>query len=260
MRKIDKIKFIILSGFTMLVLFFAGCVDTGVNNIPQSLDLRSEINIVNLTVGSGTATVKVYGSIADPDALSQDSLASKYDVSKTQINTAIAFGNETGYKNLPAGSKMIIVNYSGIAKIDTFKLVANTNYKLRMFLFGNSSGRSLVKSTERYLWQKPGSSEGASLFPANKGFVKIVDASPDADDIVSVDIMSSDTVTVALGLSFKDIGSYIELKSGTNYTFTLLSSSGTLSTFTLSPSSKGRYTAIMYDAAATLKSKVFTDD
>ena len=54
MRKAYKTKLlIVISIFT--VVFVAGCVDTSVQPIPNSINYSSQIKVVNLVSGAGTA-------------------------------------------------------------------------------------------------------------------------------------------------------------------------------------------------------------
>ncbi len=264
MRKADRIKLSVIVGVSLLA-FVVGCVDTAVQPIPTSIDYRSQISVVNLTVGTGTAAVSVYGAKAG--VVNGDSLVNNIDYSSALLSGSLTLGAiapTAAYQDVPAGSKAIVVSYTSAAK-DTFKLTTDTDYKMRLFIIGDNSagGRSVVKSTERYIFQTPGSSSGAKLFPDGYGWVRFFNGSPDVGTVGDVVVKGGKldtTFSVSAGFG-KGSASYLKLASGTAYSFTVRSSAkDTLTTFSQTPASKGRYTAIIYDAKASLKNKVLTDD
>lgn len=262
MRKADRIKLSVIVGVSLLA-FIVGCVDTSVQPIPKSIDYRSQISVVNLTVGTGTATVNVYG--AKPSVAGDGSLADNIDYSSAILTGSLTLGSvaPATYQDVPAGAKAIIVTYTSAAK-DTFKLTTDTDYKMRLFIVGDNSagGRTLVKSAERTIFQAPGSSGGASLFPDGYGWVKFFNGSPDVGTVGDVVVKGGklDT-TFAFNAGFAKGSDYLKLASGTAYTFTVRSDAkDTLTTFSQTPASKGRYTTVIYDVKASLKNKVLTDD
>ncbi len=265
MRKADRIKLSVIVGVSLLA-FIVGCVDTSVQPIPTSVNYRSQISVVDLTVGTGTATLNVYGGVPDPDSLKKNILSIKYDLSTSLLNGSLTLGAvapTTSYQDVPAGAKLIVVSYSSAAT-DNFKLTTDTDYKMRLFIIGDNTagGRTLVKSTERYIFQAPGTSSGDPLFPAGYGWVKFFNGSPDVGTVGDVVVKGGkiDT-TFAFSGDFGKGSGYLKLPSGTAYSFTVRSDKqDTLATFSQTPASQHRYTTVIYDAKASLKTKVLTDD
>ena len=196
MRKADKIKLSIIVGVSLLA-FIVGCVDTSVQPIPTSIDFYSDINVVNLTVGTGADTVRVYSAKVNQDSLAAGVLLNTIDYMNPVMSGTLALGSalpgSDTYKQLPAGGKAIIVTYQNIGYKDTLRFSSDSQYKMRIFIVGDTSkgGRDYVKATERYIWQTPGSSEGAQLFPSGSGWLKVFNGCPDSS--VSVDVQSAKT-------------------------------------------------------------------
>jgi hypothetical protein len=264
MRKADKIKLSIIVGVSLLA-FVVGCVDTAVNPLPTTINYQSEVSVVNLTAGTGTATINLYGAVVDQDSLARNILATKIDYSSAQINgTGIAAGSTvpaSNYQSIPSGSKAIVVTYSGVAYKDTFNLAADSQYKMRIFIVGDTSagGRSYVKSDERYIWQTPGSTDGASLFPSGSGWLKAFNGSPDGPVSIDVQDAATDSSYATATVDFSSGNNYLKLPSGKNYNL-IVTAGSTVDTVAFTPGSQKRYTVVSYDYAANLKVKVLTDD
>jgi Domain of unknown function (DUF4397) len=266
MRKADKIKLSVIVGVSLLA-FVVGCVDTAVQPIPTSINYQSEVSVVNLTEGTGTATINMYGAIVDQDSLARNILATKIDYSSAQITgTGIAAGSTvpaSSYQTVPSGSKAIVVTYSGIAYKDTFQLSADSQYKMRIFFVGDTSagGRTYVKSDERYTFQTPGSSDGANLFPSGSGWIKIFNGMIAADTVTvkSIEIKGGtlDT-TITTGVKYASNTGYIEIPSG-NYML-YITTTNNADSVAFTAGSMHRYTAVMYNTEANLQLKVLTDD
>ena len=60
MRKLYKPK-LLLTLSVWLVVFIGGCVDIGVQTIPDSVNYSSQINVVNLIAGPEAATITIDG-------------------------------------------------------------------------------------------------------------------------------------------------------------------------------------------------------
>lgn len=263
MRKADKIKLSVIVGVSLLA-FVVGCVDTAVQPIPTSIDYTSDVNIVNLAVGTGVATIKVYKAVVDQNALAQDTLRTKIDYSSAIINGTADLGSTlpaSSYQEIPSGGLAVVASYANsAAAADTFFLSADAQYKARYFIVGDTSsaGRQLIKADERYTWQTPGSTDGAQLFPSNTGGVRVVNGSPDGT--VSIDIQdgSGNSLDKA-DVDFSSAAGYYELPSGKNYNL-IVTAGSTVDTTAITPGSQKRYTAIVYNYAANLQVKVLTDD
>ena len=77
------------------VVFIAGCVDTDVNPIPPSIDYQSQMKVVNLVQGAGTATLTLNG----------------------QSLGTVDFGSETpgsssAFLTIPSGSKTVAASFA----------------------------------------------------------------------------------------------------------------------------------------------------
>lgn len=236
MRIPYKTKLLVAASI-ITVVFIAGCVDTSVNPIPPRIDYSSQLKVVNLVTGVSQTALTLNG---------------------TSLGTA-DFGSEvpgsgSAFLTLGAGSKTLIANFS--SAVDTFKFALDTDYKYRVFLVGATSSSNAVKIAQRYIWQTKDSKEGAKLFPADTGWVAFFNGSPDAVlNSVSISGTSTSLGNLAMGKG----SAYIKLPAG-NYTFDVTYDTDQNVTFDYTVASKGRYTAVIYDAAASIKNTVFIDD
>jgi hypothetical protein len=265
MRKADKIKLSVIVGVSLLA-FVVGCVDTSVQSIPNTVNYNSEVAIVDLTVGTGTATISSYGSVVDQDSLATNVLTTKYDwLNKiTGISGNMTMGStlpaDGSFLTVPSGKKAFVVTYTGIAAADTFQLSMVSNYKERFYLVGDTGQRQLIAGTQRYIWQTPGSTEGATLFPSGSGWLEVFNGSPDGTISVDVQDAATDSSYDAADVAFsRATAGYFQLPSGKNYNL-IVTAGSTVDTVAFAPVSLKRYTAIVYNNAASLQIKVLTDD
>jgi hypothetical protein len=246
MRKADKIKLLYIASVSLLA-FIVGCVDTSVQPLPSSVDYRSEVSIVNLTPGGGTATVQMYTVNQPTTAI---------------INKALAFGSADSYVDVPAGSKTLKVAYQGFTSTSTFQLSTTSNYKMRIFLVGDgtAAGVGYKNAYERYIFQSPSSSDGAGLFPAGTAGIRLFNGSPDAGAVDNV-VVKGGTVdtTVAVSAAFEGGTEYMQFAAGT-YSITFWAGNDSLTTISQTLGAKHRYTVALYNTRASLQSKVLTDD
>jgi hypothetical protein len=222
------------------VVFIAGCVDTSVQSIPSSIDYSSQIKIVNLVSGAGTATLTLNGQ----------------SLGSVDFGSEIP-GPQSTFLTIPSGNKTLNASFA-TASSKNFQFAAATEYKLRIFLVGTAASNDLVTNYQRYIWQTPGSDNGKNLFPADTGQIAFFNGSPDATlNSVTID----DTVTIEFDspLGLGDGASYMKLKAG-NYSFNVLYNDSLHTTFIYDLGAKGRYTAVIYDDAVSIKNTVFVDD
>lgn len=220
------------------VVFIAGCVDTSVQSIPDRIDYSSQIKIVNLVSGAGTATITLNGQ---------------------SIGTA-DFGSEvpgtTGFLTIPSGNKTLNASFA-TAQSKDYLFAAATEYKLRVFLVGTAASNDLVANYQRHIWQTPGSANGNALFPADTGQVTFFNGSPDA--VLNSVTINGDITEFDSPLEMGDGTVYLRVGSGAA-SFDVLYNDSLHVTFNHDLMSKGRYTAVIYDAAASIKNAVFVDD
>lgn len=241
MRIPYKTKLLLAMSICTLI-FIAGCVDTSVQSIPPSIDYSSQVKIVNLVSGAGTATLTLNGqSLGTADFGSE------------------VPGSQSTFLTIPSGNKTLSASFTTAAS-KNFQFAAATDYKIRIFLVGTGASNELVANYQRYIWQTPGSANGSALFPADTGQVAFFNGSPDAA-LNSVTFNGADTTTVEFDspLAMGDGVTYKKLKSG-SYTFDVLYNDSLHVTFNYTLDSKGRYTAVIYDAATSIKNAVFIDD
>ena len=222
------------------VVFIAGCVDTSVSPIPTSVNYQSQLKVVNLVQGAGTATLTLNG----------------------QSLGTVDFGGEipgsgSAFLTIGAGSKTLNASFASAANQE-YKFSLVTDYKYRVFLVGTASSNSAVRVSQRYIWQTKDSENGKALFPEGIGQVAFFNGSPDAV-INSVTMTGPDTVTVTQSLALGKSISYTKLKAGA-YAFDVLYNTNQHLKFDYTLGSKGRYTAVIYDAAASIKNAVLVDD
>jgi len=222
------------------LIFIAGCVDTSVQSIPPSIDYSSQIKIVNLVSGAGTATLTLNGQ-----SLGTANFGSEVP------------GSQSAFLTIPAGNKTLAASFA-TATSKNFQFAAATDYKIRIFLVGTAASNNLVTNYQRYIWQTPGSANEGALFPADTGQVAFFNGSPDAT-LNSVTINGTTTIEFDSPLAMGDGFTYTKLKSG-SAAFDVLYNDSLHVTFNYTLESKGRYTAVIYDAATSIKNAVFIDD
>src|SRR3990172_306440 len=221
------------------VVFITGCVDVSVQPIPNSINYSSQIKVVNLVSGAGTATLTLNG----------------------QSLGSVDFGSEVpgpqlAFLTIPAGSKTLSASFASAASKD-FQFAATTDYKIRIFLVGTAASNDLVSNAQRYIWQTKDSDNGKALFPPDTGQVAFFNGSPDA--VLNSVTINGTTIIFDSPLEMGDGAPYIMLKSG-SYSFNVLYNDSLHTTFDYNLGAKDRYTAVIYDAAASIKNAVFVDD
>ncbi len=227
-----------------LAFFIVGCVDTSVQPIPSSFNFRSEVALVNFAEGVGAADFSM--STANGETISFGTLG---------------FGEaSSAFLDVPAGSKTLKFNS------ESYKFNTEIDKKIRLFVVGTSADRKVVKFTQRYTFQTADDPSNNFLYPENMAGIALANGSSDAV-VTKIHAVSSDVdtmISLPSPLELGDIASYRYLKAGT-YTLEIIaegSAGDTVITSFQTPSlsSKGRYTAAIYDVKASLKNKVFTDD
>lgn len=227
---------LLLAISSISALLIAGCVDTSVNPIPDSIVYYSQMKVVNLVQGAGQATLSLNGE---------------------SLGTA-AFGGEApgDFLQVPSGSKTLAASFAS-APNNTYKFSATTDRKFRVFLVGDAAKNSAVIMTQRYVWQTKDSQEGAALFPDGYGWVAFFNGSPDAVlNSVSID---GEKTTFTGGLAMGQGKGYVKLAAGSHEFVVNYDNNQTL-TFTYNVASKGRYTAVVYNVAASIQDAVLVDD
>ncbi len=232
-------KRLLLTMSIWTVVFITGCVDVSVQPIPNSINYSSQIKVVNLVSGAGTATLTLNG----------------------QSLGSVDFGSEVpgpqlAFLTIPAGSKTLSASFASAASKD-FQFAATTDYKIRIFLVGTAASNDLVTNSQRYIWQTKDSDNGKALFPPDTGQVAFFNGSPDA--VLNSVTINGTTIIFDSPLEMGDGAPYIMLKSG-SYSFNVLYNDSLHTTFDYNLGAKDRYTAVIYDAAASIKNAVFVDD
>lgn len=240
--KIPYKQLMLLVFLSLTTVFIAGCVDTSVNPIPSSIDYSSQMKVVNLATGAGSATLTLNG----------------------QSLGTVNFGGElpgpqAGFLTIPSGSKTLVASFdNGSSK--SFRFSATTEYKFRAFIVGSAAdtvGPSVVIVNQRYIWQTKDSENGQKLFPADTGWVSVFNGSPDIT-INSVAMGTNENeFDTPLGLG--QSSGYIKNSAGTFNVVITYNDTETLS-FSLDLNAKSRYTIALYDVSANLKYAVLVDD
>lgn len=238
MRIPYKTRLLLAIGF-ISALLIAGCVDTSVNPLPDKIEYSSQMKVVNLVSGADQATLTLNGQSLGSAALGSE-----------------VPGSGTDFLTVLSGSKTLISNFSS-ASIDTFKFAAATERKFRVFLVGDVTDNSAVIMTQRYVWQTKDSQEGTALFPDGSGWIAFFNGSPDA--VLNSVTIDGTATTFTGGLAMGKGKGYIKLAAGT-HDFVLYYNNNQTLTFTYNLASKGRYTAVVYDVAASIKNAVLVDD
>ena len=205
-------------------LFMVGTVVTDTFSIASVT--RSHDTITVMTSGPNTA-------IKDQQVLIEG-VAGMTDLNK--VSTVLETPNDSTFTILLTTSQ----NYTGGGRV--IKTLFNTN---------------VARVAQRYIWQTKDSENGAKLFPADTGWVSFFNGSPDA---VLNSVSISGTSTSLGNLAMGEGSAYIKLAAG-NYTFDVTYDTDQHVIFDYTVASKGRYTAVIYDAAgASIKNTVFIDD
>lgn len=240
MPKKSYIRILFLFGMA-LTLTIVSCVDTSVQPIPSTIDYRSEVKVVNFAQGVSSADFTMLNA----------------DGSKIQFG-AIPFGNEdnaSSFVDVPAGSKSLSFNS------EEFKFSADVDKKIRIFVIGPSSERSVVKFTQRYIFQTKDDAAKNGLYRADTAAIAFFNGSVDAviSGIQAVSSTVDTTFEFSPSLEIGDAANYSYLKAG-NFTMNVLSGDSTISVIQVNLEPQKRYTAAVYDTQASLKNKVFIDD
>lgn len=237
MSSYSHYSFLRCGGLLVFILVFslAGCVDTGVQNIPEKTNFTSMLNIVNVAKDEGNAAVTFDG----------------------QSFGTISFGSDMpagSYTQMPAGTRKMIVNFTS-GKKDTILQPLPTDSKARIFILNvDSLTRNYTYLHERYTYEIAGQD--------GKALVRFFHASPDAGDgkiLMSVTGGVQDSVMVSTLVFGKSSPGYFSLTAGSTYNFKLIFGTDTLKV-TPSLSAKKRYTHLVYDVKASLQQKLLTDD
>jgi hypothetical protein len=305
----------------LTVVFIAGCVDTSVNPIPNSVDYSSQLKVVNLvtgvsqqaaltlngtslgtadfgsevpgsgsaflTLGAGAKTFDAAFSNALTDANQgyKFSLTTDYKYRLFMVGTAVTDtfsiasvtrSNDivtvitSGPNTAAQDQQVLIEGVAGMTDLNkvstvletpndstfTILLATSQNYTGGGSVIKTLFNTNVVRVAQRYIWQTKDSENGAKLFPADTGWVAFFNGSPDA---VLNSVSISGTSTSLGDLAMGDEHNYIKLAAG-NYTFDVTYDTDQHVTFDYTVASKGRYTAVIYDAAASIKNTVFIDD
>ncbi len=220
-----KSKFTIcfLIAFLFAYLIFGnGCIDID-NPVVQPVDYRALAKFVNLKDG---ATIKV-------------------NVDGTDKVGSLAFGNETQYFDLPAGSRVFVFSPG-----DTLKRALESEKKYSVFYVGKGSD-SVLFAGERNTFDEP--------FPSGKALVRFLHLSPDLG-----------TARVIVNFEGKDsVFSSVRFKGGTPYLtissfpvkYTVISGTDTLvKAWDSGVTGPGRYSVAVYGLKANLQKKLFKED
>lgn len=237
--KIPYKQLMLLVFLYFTTVFFAGCVDTSVNPIPSSIDYSSQMKVVNLATGAGSANITLDG----------------------QALGSVSFGGEipgsgSGFLTIPSGSRNLVAAFDN-GQSKTIRFSATTDYKFRAFLVGDANDPSLVLVNQRYIWQTKDSENGQKLFPADTAWVSIFNGSPDVT-VNSIEI-GSELTEFETALESGKGSPYIKNAAG-NFTVTITYNDTETLSFDFSFNAKNRYTVALYDAAAQLKYAVLVDD
>lgn len=224
----DKVKFLLIvcSG---LIFFMTGCVDTSVQTIPDKIVYHSQVQFTNLVTGAGTATLKLNNqSIGD-----------------------VGFGEQSNNLTVQAGSKTLAVTYANGPE-GQYLFSADTDYKYRIFLVGTASDNSLIKNTQRYIFQTPN-------IPPDSALVTFFNGSP-IDTVVSMDITGPQSGSATIP-TLGDFSTTTSFMPG-DYTIAIkvVNVDTLTNTFNYTLVKGHKYTAVVYDTLSTLKFNVFTDD
>lgn len=242
MRIPYKSKLLVAMLFGIMV-YVIGCVDTSIQTIPESINYTSQLKVVNLVSGGGTATI----------SLNNQSLGS-LDFGSELPNAQAAF------LNIPSGNKVLNVTYTG-GTAKEYRFAADTEYKLRVFLVGTPSDAQVIKVLQRYTWQTKDSPNGALLFPADTGFVSFFNGSTDAtlNGVTINNTLDTLNIDFASPLALGGINTSTKLKAGT-YSFKVAYNDSLETFFEYTVGAKNRYTVVIYDTVGSLKNSVLVDD
>ncbi len=251
MSKTDKNKFLHIITIS-ITLFLAGCLDTSVENIPDSFDFHSQLKIVNLASVTNAQSISVFNKEGT-------------EVGSFTIGLGQEFPAEgVPFMDIPSGSKTFVVHFAGSPN-DTLRLSLESERRIRLYIFNpDTVTTDILKSTLRYTWQEKNSENGRGLFYPDSASVSFLNGTVDAT-IASVIAQSIDIDTLIHFEEALVVGgsSSLMLKAPANYTLYFLSDADdTLSILTLNANALSRYTTVLYGSqgSGTLTSKVYTDD
>lgn len=271
----DKVKFLMVlcSG---LILFVSGCVDTGVQTIPDKVVLNSQVKIVSLIPeqGGGTITAKINNT--------------DYTIDPGQE----APGAGQPFIEFISGSKTLTVSNSNVSMSQPIPFV--TERKMRVFVVWDTTqvrhlqidtvvinpdsiridstivldsvinNYDVQSSDQRYVWQKKGTSEGASLFPADTIQILLFNGSPDfsVGQLRLYGGSVDETVSLSASVDYKGSSGYVKFGATTagQYSLDVISADTTITIGPFTAAPQNRFTAVIYDYSAVVKGNIFTDD
>lgn len=269
----DKVKFLIVlcSG---LIFITAGCVDTGVQTIPPNVVYDSQVKIVNLIPADGggtiTATFNNTDYTIDPGQeapgegqpfISFVSGSKTLTVKNANVNLSqpIPFGTQRKMRLFVVWDTTQVRHL----QIDTTIVPPDTLIDSTIVLDSIITSYAVESNDQRYIWQKKGTSEGASLFPADTIQINLFNGSPD----VSVGQLrlyggSVDESVTVPSVPYKGSSGYIKFAapSAGQYSLDIMTADATITIGPFTAAPQGRYTAVIYDYSAVVKSNILTDD
>ena len=268
----DKVKFLIVLCFG-LIFIIAGCVDTSVQTIPDQVVYNSQAKIVNLVpqTGGGTITTTFAGK--------------QYSIDPG----AEAPGAGQPFIEFVSGSKTIAVQNANTSFNDL--IPAQTEYKMRLFVVWDTTqvnhirvdttfitpdslvidstvvldsvitSYDVVTSNQRYVWQKKGTTEGASLFPSDTIQIAVFNGSPDLSVSQLHLYGGSIDETISASADYKGNSGYVKFGAPAgNYSLDVITDGATITIPLNNAAPRSRYTAVIYDYSAVVKGNIFTDD
>jgi hypothetical protein len=263
----DKVKYLLVlcAGLTF---FISGCVDTSVQTIPDNIVYHSQAKIVNLIPEDGGGTISANLNSTD------------YSIASGEE----APGNGQAFIDLVSGSKTMTV--SGATTL-SYQFSAETQLKMRLFVVWDTTqvrhveidttvtppdtsiildsvitSYDVVKVNQRYVWQKKGTTEGASTFPADTIQIALFNGSPDISVTQLRLYGGSVDETVSAAVDYKGSSGYMKFAATTagQYSLDVINGGTTVTIGPFDAAPKGRYTAVIYDYSAVVKSNILTDD
>jgi hypothetical protein len=231
---------VVLGVFLIVISFGLGCVDVD-KQLIGPVDYRSEARFVNLAVPFGSVTLRV---------------------DDTQFGTAAVAATlpASGYTSVPSGRRIIYASYS--AASDTVPLPIPTEWKGSVLIYApDAATREYLWVGERYTFETP-------TIADNEVQIRVVNVCPDGGTLaVSATVTAAGVDTVLVSeLPVTAATPYAALPSiagGFPYVFYAYSATDTLvRALNLSSqlSAKKRYTAVIYDVQASVKTVLLTDD
>ncbi len=212
----------------LLVVWLVGCTDVPSNG-PTPPTLEAEYRVLNASELSSADMTFDLGPAA----------------------TGLGFGQANSHQTYPAGNRVGVIGGSG----DTLRVAMTTDQRATVLVLPlTTTFREFIKLVERRIFDPAQTATGKVRVV--HGAATTTGAGPDVD----VTVAGSDTSITLSGMSFKDVGSYLSIPSGTYTVSVFAAGDSTAATSASVDVGNARSTSVLVSDASGALSLVSLSD